>query len=136
MRGYKYVALRTSNIVASIRAIHLLANNRTLLDRLNGIVVQMVVLADDEQTQLDEIVRPLDVGKIGEAPEVSRILFTMFGGKVIPPPNDIGETDPVFAEVRSAIGVGGRSCWTRHTLRKVQYEAAKFELESRDGYRR
>jgi hypothetical protein len=111
-----------------------MANNRKLLDRLNGVMVQMVVLAEDEKIQLDEIVHLLDARKIGEALEVSRILFTMFGGKVIPPANEMVKTDHVLAEVTNAIGVGGRSCWTRHMLRKVQYEVVKFELESRDGF--
>jgi hypothetical protein len=111
-----------------------MANNRKLLDRLNGVMVQMVVLADDEKLQLDEIVRLLDVRKIGEALEVSRILFTMFGGKVIPPANEMDKADHVLADVTGAIGVGGRSCWTRHMLHKVQYEVEKFELESRDGF--
>jgi hypothetical protein len=111
-----------------------MANNRALLDRMNGVVVHMVVMADDVKLDCDEIVRALDTHKIHEAKELARILFTMFGGKVAPAPKEILEALPALAEVTGAIGVGARSCWTRHMLRKMQQEVVKFERESRDGF--
>jgi hypothetical protein len=101
---------------------------------MNGVVVHMVVMADDVKLGCDEVVRALDTHKIHEAKELARILFTMFGGKVTPAPKEMVESLPALVEVTSAIGVGGRSCWTRHMLRKMQQEVVRFELESRDGF--
>jgi hypothetical protein len=111
-----------------------MADNPALLDRLNGMMVQNLVLAHDEKFACDAIVRVLDARKIHEALEVSGILFTMFGRKVTPSAAETVQTVPALAEVTSAIGVGGRSCWTRHMLRRMQQEVARFELESRDGF--
>jgi hypothetical protein len=74
--------------------------------------------------------------RYAKALEVPRILFTMFGRKVVHPANEVGETDKALAEVTSAIGVGERLCWTRYMLRGVQYEVAMFELGTPDGFRK
>jgi hypothetical protein len=110
------------------------ANNRALLGRMNGTMLHTVVLADDQKLQCVDIIRLPDIRKIQEALEVSRILFTMFGWKVKPAPNEVAEAAPALAGVTAAIGICGRSCWTRHMLRKVQQEVAKFELNSRDAF--
>jgi hypothetical protein len=75
-----------------------------------------VTLADDGLIQDDDLVRLIDTRKIREVLEVVRVLYTSLCGCAIATSSS-AVTLPNLAGV---IGVGARSCWTRHVLAAAQ----------------
>ena len=106
-----------------------MANNRSLLDRLNGLMTVNIALIDDPTIEYTAVLRMIDARKLCEAAEVARVLCTSVRGSDATPNNDERQgasgSTPMQAGVAGAIGTDGRSCWTRHMLAAAAHEAAK-----------
>jgi hypothetical protein len=85
-----------------------------LLDRLNALIAVNVALADDKLIEDVDLLRLIDARRIVEAIELVRVLFSYLGGSKAA--DDDATCNVVSADVTTAIGTSGRTCWVRHML--------------------
>jgi hypothetical protein len=85
-----------------------------LLDRLNTLMVVNVALADDRLIDYADLLRLIDARRIVEAIELVRVLFSYLGGSTAA--GEDTACNVTSADVTTAIGTSGRTCWVRHML--------------------